>query len=360
MSRSFGQEVVRRIAAAWLQSDWLNAQIDQHRPKNPRFQKDEAADFGRYLWHALTGAPTHALPKMPYNLILDLGIAHDGLNPGARTQRIPQSFGTHLVKMDCNRRFGPSVMFGVVDDALVRVRRLGRIDYVLRNAAHFGYGRLYGELLADGGLISEIRNTAGRGDEVFPLGADTSDPKCARLGTNPITLTAPLGGPGEAHFSVDAATTPMSFGTMAFYRHTGEPLPEGCAVTGDGKPTTDAKAGARLVHRERLGNGLGLYMEGLAAVMGGGPPNERCRRVGERPGGSADWIVTVMSPEYLACIDGDALARLKDRLEWIVSGNGTARLPGTGRPRVSTNKVHLEGAPLEALLRMADEGKVSL
>lgn len=366
MSRVFDEATIREVLRAWLLCRHVADHIDRFRAtdgsRGPRFTADEAGDFARYVLHALSGAPTHGLPKMPYNLILTLGIEHDGVNPGATIEVIDHRFGPQLVKWDCHRKLGPSVMFRVVEDAIMRAGQLGRIDYVLHNAAHFGYGRLYGEILADAGLISEIRNTAGRGNEVFPLGADTTEAGNARMGTNPLTLTIPLGSAGATHFSVDAATTPLSFGTMAFRRLTGEPLPAGCAVDDNGQPTTDAKAGRRLVHSDRLGYGLGLAMEGLAAIIGGGPPQERCARCDDRPGGSSDWIVTVMTPEYLACVDGDPIARVSERLRGIVAGNGSARLPGGGRPRVWSDGEPrtLDGAVLEAFLRMAREAEVQL
>lgn len=360
MPRSIDERTLATVAAQWLRSEWLNSQIDQHREGAPRFQPDEAKDFARYLWGALHGAPTHALPKMPYNLILDLGIRNDGLNPGAKVRRLQHSYGPQLVKMDCNRRFGPSVLFGIVDDAVTRVPQLGRIDYVLHNCSHFGFARLYAERLADAGLISEIRNTAGRGDEVFPLGADTTDPSCARMGTNPVTLTLPFGAPGEPHFSADMATTPVSFGTMAFRRHTGERLPPGSAVDAAGAVTDDPEKAVKLLHTDRLGYGLGLYMEGLGAVIGGGPPQQRCRRSGDRPGGSSDCLVSVMSLEYLACVGGCPIERLHAVLDGIVSGNGHSRLPGTGRPRATSETIELDGTVLESFLRMADEAKVRI
>lgn len=331
MKIEFSKSDIEQTASAWLVSDFVKQEIFRIRGAIPTFGAAEARDFGRYLWRALHDAPTHALPKMPYSIILELGITHDGINPSAEIEELSHRFGDGCVKWNCHRKFGPSVLFHAVEDALVRVPKVGRVDYIFHNASHFGYGKLYTDLLANAGLISELKNTAGRGDEIFPLGSDLLDPRNARMGTNPLSLGFPTKDERRGHFAFDGATTPISIGTLVRLKSKGGPLPSACGVTAKGELTDDSLTAVRLAHTDRIGYGLGLAIELLGACIGGGDPRLRCRRADGKPGGSSDWLLTVTHPEYLSCASGDPVARMRDCIETILGENGTARAPGSRR-----------------------------
>jgi len=57
------------------------------------------------------------------------------------------------------------------------------------------------------------------------------------LGTNPIAVSAPSGGPDP--FFLDMATTVAAVGKIKTLAQRGEPMPEGWMVRRDGKPLTD-------------------------------------------------------------------------------------------------------------------------
>ncbi|MCU1262689.1 MAG: malate dehydrogenase [Bryobacterales bacterium] len=97
------------------------------------------------------------------------------------------------------------------------------------------------------------------------------------LGTNPIAIAFP--GKEEPPIVIDMATCAVAFGKIEIARRKGIPIPEGWAIDGEGKATTDPVAmmmgGALLPlgsDRERGGHkgyALGIMVDVLCGVLGG-------------------------------------------------------------------------------------------
>jgi L-2-hydroxycarboxylate dehydrogenase (NAD+) len=264
--------------------------------------------------------------KAPRNLVYELGIRHDCINPGAQVQRLEKKFPLEAcTRINARRKLGMSVMFEIVAEAKQRVETYGKFEWLIDEASHFGYGGIYARLLADQGLIAQIANTAGRGNEVKPFGG-----LFPRMGTNPISFALPTKQQIGFHLCADFAWSMVSMGKKAQIERQGGALPVGAADDRAGELTTNPKAAAALLYADHKAFAQALYIESIASLMGGGLPTARGLRQGDTPGGGADWIVTVASPEYFACKQGDAMQRLVDCLTFIVNNNGKSRLPGAG------------------------------
>jgi LDH2 family malate/lactate/ureidoglycolate dehydrogenase len=94
----------------------------------------------------------------------------------------------------------------------------------------------------------------------------------AVLGTNPLAYAVPSGK--EHPVMLDIATSVVAASKIYALRQLGKPLPAGWIVDGDGLPTTDPGkyplAGALMPMAGHKGYGLGLMVEILSGVLGGG------------------------------------------------------------------------------------------
>lgn len=92
------------------------------------------------------------------------------------------------------------------------------------------------------------------------------------LGTNPIAYAIPRENPGP--IVVDLATSAIPNGDVQMAALSGEQLPEGVAVDGQGLPTRDARIvlseGALLPFGGHKGGALAILVEVLAAGLAGG------------------------------------------------------------------------------------------
>ena len=324
------------------------------------FSEQEAKHFVTYLAKACLIAKTHALPKYPYNLILDLGLKNRTLRPGADLVTLPKKFSKEAcVRINANRKLGVSVMMSICERAPKDVREYGQMTYLVDEAGHFGFGGLYANLLAEQGFISEIRNTAGRGNEVFPYNADYGNRDGARMGTNPITYGFPTSKYLGFNVIGDFALSAISYGGLKRKAQREEALGDRMAVDSSGAFTTDPKKASFLVYEGHRTYSLSLQTEAFAALMGGGLPWFRAISQGDTPGGASNWVVTVSSPEFYSCKDGEPLLRLSKTLELIVKENGRARLPGSSATMwPKTQDIALDEHELECLRQMADQAKV--
>src|SRR4029077_4137174 len=90
------------------------------------------------------------------------------------------------------------------------------------------------------------------------------------LGTNPFAFGSPPKD-GE-HVLFDMATSALAGSTVREHIAKGEPLPEGLAIDGNGKPITDpakVNEGALLPFGGPKGFGLSLLVEILSGVLTG-------------------------------------------------------------------------------------------
>lgn len=150
------------------------------------------------------------------------------------------------------------------DMAMEKARAVG-IGWVgVRGGNHAGPAALYVRPQAAHGMVG-ICAAVGSANHVAPFGGTD-----LLLGTNPIAIGAPSGGPDP--FVLDMATTVAAMGKIKTLAQRGEPMPEGWMVGADGKPLTDPARrdeGFLLPIGGAKGYGLSLAIGLLAGVLNG-------------------------------------------------------------------------------------------
>jgi len=149
--------------------------------------------------------------------------------------------------------------------AIAKAKNTGIAISTVCNSGHYGAAGYYAWLATK--------------DDMIGLSLTNVDPGVAApgsrgsvLGTNPFAYAVPAGT--EHPIMLDIATSVVAASKIYALRQLGKPLPEGWIVDGDGLPTTDPSqyplAGALLPMAGHKGYGLGLMVEILSGVLGGG------------------------------------------------------------------------------------------
>jgi len=171
------------------------------------------------------------------------------------------------------------------------------------------------------------------------------------LGTNPIAMAIPDGAGGVA-FQFDQSTSATAIGKVRVAASKGEPIPEGWAVDGTGRPTTDAKAvleGSLLSSGGYKGYGFGLMAEMLAAGLTGSllSVEAPALKAPEGPPHDLGQFYIVIDP---GAYEGSLAARIEVLAAAVESQDG-ARLPGRGR--VLPDAVSIDADLWASVLRLA-------
>lgn len=164
--------------------------------------------------------------------------------------------------VDGERGLGPVVMMATIGQLARIVAQHGVAVAAIRDANHIGMLSYYAEAAARMGLASIIMSTSEA--LVHPYGGTQ-----AMLGTNPIAIGVPT---DDEPFILDLATSTVSMGKIHHHALCGQAIPEGWAVDGQGRPTTDAnaaKGGSIAPFGGAKGYGLGLAVELLVAALAG-------------------------------------------------------------------------------------------
>ncbi|WP_309083097.1 Ldh family oxidoreductase [Chelativorans sp.] len=172
--------------------------------------------------------------------------------------------------VDCSSCFAPLAVAGATLALTDTARQFGIAAIFLRGVRGFGRLAPYVRHLADAGLLG----IAGAEGPPFVAPHGGARPV---IGTNPFALAL---GRGDARVVVDAASSTATMADIRNARDSGTPLPEGIALDGEGRPTTVAAEVAALLPRGgQVGTLLGLVVELMAGVAGGGRGDPRARGV---------------------------------------------------------------------------------
>jgi (2R)-3-sulfolactate dehydrogenase (NADP+) len=212
----------------------------------------------------------------------------------------------------------------------------------IRRSHHCGGAGRPVEALAEQGLVAILfANTPAA---MAPWGGAR-----AVLGTNPIAFAAPLAG--RPPIVVDLSLSKVARGAIMGARQRGEAIPEGWALDGEGRPTTDpdrALAGTMLPLGDAKGIALALMVEILAAGLVGahfaGEAASFLDAAGDPPG--TGQLILALDANAFA---GDAVERFGVLAGSIEAQEGS-RLPGSRRLALRA-RARMEGLTVsEALL----------
>jgi ureidoglycolate dehydrogenase (NAD+) len=149
--------------------------------------------------------------------------------------------------------------------AVEKAKSTGIAISTVLNSGHYGAAGYYACLAARQDMI-------GLSFSNVDPGVAVPGSRGSVLGTNPIAYVVPAGE--ELPVMLDIATSVVAAGKVYALRDKGLPLPEGWVVDGEGLPTTNPNqypnVGALMPMAGHKGYGIGLLVEVLTGVLGGG------------------------------------------------------------------------------------------
>ncbi len=185
-----------------------------------------------------------------------------GCNQRAQIKIACETAATAVI--DGDNGLGHLAMSAARDLAMVKASEAG-IGWVgVRRGNHAGPLALYVRPQAEAGMIG-MAAAVGSANHVPPFGGTD-----LLLGTNPIAISAPSGGPDP--FVLDMATTVAAMGKIKVLAQQGAAMPEGWMVGRDGEPLTDPtrrSEGFMLPIGGPKGFGLSVAIGLLAGVLNG-------------------------------------------------------------------------------------------
>jgi len=115
-------------------------------------------------------------------------------------------------------------------EAIARAKKHGVASIAVRNSNHFGTCMYYTRMAAVQGCVMML--TTNGGPAIAPWGGTRKI-----IGTNPWSVSTPAGR--HPPLMMDMAMTGVARGKIYLARQRREKIPEGWALTADGRPTTD-------------------------------------------------------------------------------------------------------------------------
>lgn len=172
--------------------------------------------------------------------------------------------------LDCSCCFAPLAVAAATLDLEATARQFGIAAVFLRGVKGFGRLAPFVRHLADAGLVG----LAGAEGPPFVAPHGGTRPV---IGTNPLAIAA---GQGTQRVVIDVASSSATMADIRTARAADKPLPDGIALDGEGRPTSIAAEVAALLPRGgQIGSLLGLVVELMAGVAGGGRGDPKGRGV---------------------------------------------------------------------------------
>jgi uncharacterized oxidoreductase len=218
---------------------------------------------GNLIEANLTGHDSHGIGMLPRYADAYL---EGGLVPN-RNVNVVLDIGS-LLRLDGQAGFGQVIAQQAMALAADRARALGSCIVALGNSHHLGRIGAWAEQAAQAGLVSiHFVNVVAR-NIVAPFGGAD-----ARFGTNPFCVGVPLAG--REPVILDFATSVIAQGKTRVALNKGEPVPEGCLIDDQGRPTTDPRyavvppIGALLAFGGNMGGHKGYGLALICELLGG-------------------------------------------------------------------------------------------
>jgi LDH2 family malate/lactate/ureidoglycolate dehydrogenase len=210
------------------------------------------------VWADLRGMDSHGVLRVPrYVEMIGVG----DLNP---TPRITTRTDTPAaIVLEADRAAGPVAMSAAMEAAVAKARQAGVGLALVRSTTHTAALGYYTLAAAREGMAAIALSGSGPNMAYHGAGA-------AGVSTAPISIAVPGGELGP--LVLDMGTGLISMGKLMHARMTGGRIPEGWALDGQGRPTTDGQA-ARLPLPlgGPKGSGLSLMIECITSLVVGNP-----------------------------------------------------------------------------------------
>lgn len=283
----------------------------------------------------LRGIDSHGVIRIPYYLE---GVERGYVRAKGEFKIVRES--PFMALVDGGGGLGIPVAARATKLVIQKAKAMGVSVVCARNLGHVGMLAYYTLKVAEAGMMGlAAANAPAR---VAPWGG--SKPV---FGTNPISFSIPAAGQPVVF---DMATSRIADFKIRLALMRGDRLPEGVAVSSDGRPTTnpeEALQGSLLPFGEHKGYAISLMVEALSALLGGAPLSVNIVRHPSTQGG---FFIMALDPSTLRDY-GEYLADL-ERLISVIKSCPPARgfhevlLPGEPEERMREKRL-AEGIPLE-------------
>jgi len=212
--------------------------------------------------------------------------------------------------------------YGIGAAGLVRCNHLGRVGEYVERAAASG--------------CAAVVLVGGLGRAAVPHGG--REPV---LGTNPIAIGFPV--EGEPPALLDFATTAVAAGKIMAARAARKPLPPGCIVDGQGRPSTDPEdyfnGGALLPFAGHKGYSLSVLIELLGQALTGGDRLGQTADERHRHRLSGALFCAIDAGVFRPSDEARAAARrVVDRLRSVPPAPGVDRVLTPGEPEAEARR----------------------
>ncbi|NLZ53979.1 MAG: Ldh family oxidoreductase [Thermoanaerobacteraceae bacterium] len=146
--------------------------------------------------------------------------------------------------------------------SIEKARESGCCFTTVNNSNHYGMASYYVRMAAEAGMAGITGTNAP--PNIAPWGSHK-----AYVGTNPIAFAVPKSG---NPIILDMAPSVVAMGKVILAAKLGKSIPEGWALTKDGKPTTDPNEGMKgtvVPIGGPKGYGLSLFMDIFSGILSG-------------------------------------------------------------------------------------------
>ena len=308
-------------------------------------ESDAAIVAEGLVWANLRGGDGHGVSRLPNYLNI---MKRGEINPKAQPKLTHDRAATFVI--DCGHGFGPVAAMQAAALAVERAKKVGVCFGLIRRTTHTGAIGRYAQWIAKQDCAAIIM---GAGPALMAYHGT----RVRSMATSPIAIAVPS---GNGPILLDMATSTISNGKILQARATGQPLPPGTVLTGEGEPTTDpGKAEILLPLGGPKGSGLGLMFEMLASVLASAPiqaralgPEQRKRHTGNTAILAID--IATFRPLVDFTHDADALAAVLKSLP-RQAGVDEVLLPGERSARTEAAR-RKSGIPIPAKLWAQLEG----
>ncbi len=281
----------------------------------------------------LVGHDSHGVLRIPQYV---RQVRQGEVQPAAHPRVLAARQATALLSGEWG--FGQVAGRAAADEAVTRAREYGIAAVGVVRCNHLGRVGEYVEQAAAAGCAAMVW-LGGLKTAAVPHGGSRQ-----ALGTNPLTVGFPV--EGEHPAVLDFATTAVAAGKIMAARAAKKPLPPGCIVDGQGRPTTDPEAffdgGALLPFGGHKGYSLAVLIELLGQALTGA----------EQYGGDAGGSPIERRSGALFCVvdtaafrpAGEAAAaarRIVDRLRSNPPAPGVERVFTPGQPEAQTRQTRI-------------------
>jgi uncharacterized oxidoreductase len=288
----------------------------------------------------LRGHDSHGVIRIPQYVA---SVRQGNTNPRPAI-KVTQDTPTTAV-VDGDLGFGQVVARRATEVAVKKAARQGLAGVGVQRSNHVGRLADYVELAAERGFVGLMWTNAATAQSVVPHGGVS-----LRLSTNPLAVAVP-GPNGTVALSVDMATSVVAEGKVRVKRNRKEPLPEGWAIDGQGRPVTDSGVfygpprSGLLPMAGHKGTALALVVEVMAGILSG------AGAIGSRSGPvlNGSFLVLVEIARFLPLVD--FTTQVTDLVSWVRSSEpapGAAGVMVPGEPEARMERERgANGIPVE-------------